>query len=403
MITFSNTGVEADTYEEILEEIIVAYGVAMSLSAEETQALREGVTGTLRNLVRIEAEREAALQEAILAVYDSLSFLCEGAALDRVVRLLGVTRNPAFRSRVSGEASGTNGTVITTGMRLEYNPNGSIWRVVGGPYTISGGVAAIDVEADDALPFEPALDPATGFDDWTILDTLVGWSDVGAFESSAQEIVGSPIETDAALRARASVEAFSRGRGPTAAIRANVSEVDGVTYVAIYDNATDATDANGIPRRSFLLVADGGDPLEIAEAMFAGMPLGATAYGTDETETVSDEAGFLHTISFDRVDDIDVYIRATITTSTSEEEAPADVEQAVEDAILAAVDDLFGIGSDVLPYRIVGAIHAADIPGIDAIVVERSLDGVAWSAAKLSMTIRQRAAFAAARVTVVQD
>lgn len=394
--TISETGVAIQTYDEILEEIVTSLGVALSLTDAQTDAVRTSVQSSLGQLARIEAEREARVQEALLAVYDALSFEAEGTHLDRVVRLLGVTREPAATSRVLGTATGTAATVIPNGTRIQYDGDESVWTVVDGPYTIGGGgtVTSVAIESEATDDLEPALGT-----DWTILDAVVGLT---SFESTSQPRVGSAVETDASLRSRAATEAFRRGSGPAAAIDAAVSAVDGVTFVRTFENRTLVTNADGIPAKAVNVVVEGGADADIAEAIFASRPAGAELYGSASASVV-DDYGFAHTVGFDRVVDVNMWIRCTLTTSTAEEAAPTGITTTVAELLLEQADALAGVGSDILPWRLASKVDAAGYPGIDNVVVELSLDGSSWSTAKRSVSIRQRAAFSSARITVLED
>lgn len=409
--TISGTGLEIEAFDEVLEAYALSLQVGLDLTDAQRERLRTNTRSTLGQLIRVAAEAEVRMQEALLDVYNTLAITAEGAALDRVARLLGVTREPAISSSITGPATGTAATSIPNGTRLQYDgageAAGSVWLVTGGPYTIGGGGSVtITIESEEGEAYEPALDPDAGFDEWTILDTVIGFSDVGTFESAAQPVVGSPIETDAALRARMAIEAFRRGQGPTLAIEAAISAVAGVTYVRAYDNPTDAADANGLPARSVNVIVEGGADAAVAAAYFASRSAGATLYalagGTAVSETVTDAYGFAHTVAFNRVAEVPMYIRCTLTTSTAEDEPPAGLVDAVAALLLEQAPELFGIGDDVRPYKLIGAIHAEDYSGIDNVLVELSLDGIAWATTVRTITIRQRATFAAARITVLE-
>jgi hypothetical protein len=397
-----STGLTTQTFDEILEEIIVAMGAALSLTDAQTNRMRTGVQSTLGQIVRVEAERDAIGQEALLTVYNALSFQAEGAQLDRVVRLLGMTRIPEERSLVIGTATGTATTVIPTGARLQYNPRETVWLVVDGPYVIGGG-GTVEIQVESEIPLDNfvALDPDSGFDDWTILDTVVGWSDVGAFESTEQPIDGHAVETDAALRSRAEVEAFRRGQGPLKAIEASIRSVTGVTYARVYENRTLVTDSDGIPGKAINAVVEGGADADVAEAIFLSRSAGAEVYGTDVTEDVVDDWGFSHAMAFDRVDDVPIWIRATLTTSTSEETPPPDIEDTVDALLLEFAEEQFGIGDDVLPWRLAAVVHVGGYPGIDDVLIELSDDGVSWQTTKYAIGIRERATFTAGNTSVV--
>lgn len=401
-VTLDATGLTVQAYDEILEEIIVAQGAALGLTPAQTQRMREGVQSTLGQLVRVEAEREAALQEAFALVYNTLSFEAEGAQLDRVVRLLGMTRIPAALSQVVGTAAGTPGTVIAAGARLRYDVLETTWAVTVGGTIPGGGSLSITIEREAAGDDSVALDPTVGFDEWTILDSVTGWSDVGSFESTAQPIVGREIELDAALRVRATTEAYRRGQGPTKAIESAILEVAGVSYARVYENRTLATDADGIPAKAINAIVVGGADAAVAAAIFASRSAGAEVYGTDVTEAVTDDWGFVHSMAFDRVASIAIYVRCTLTTSTAEDTAPIGLAATVQALVLAQAEAAFSIGDDVRPYVLSGAIFAAGIPGIDNVLIELSLDGVAWQTTKIPIGIREQATFATARITIVE-
>lgn len=403
----SSAGLTIQTFDEVLEEVVVALGVALSLTEAQTNRMRTGVRSTLGQIARVEAEREVIAQEALLALYNALSFQAEGAQLDRVVRLLGMTRIPALRGEVIGTAAGTVATAIANGTRLQYNPTGSIWTVIDGPYAIGGGgTVEIRLEADEESTEEVALDPDTGFDDWTILDSVVGWSDVGSFESTEQPIVGNEVESDAALRSRAETEAFRRGQGPLKAIEAAIRAVEGVTYARVYENRTLVTDADGIPGKAINAVVEGGENAAVAAAIFTSRSAGAEVFalvdGSEESEVVVDDWGFSHTMAFNRVTDLDLWIRCTLTTSTAEDTAPIGVTDTVEELLLTQAAASFGIGDDVRPYVLSGAVFTAGIPGIDNVLIELSTDGAIWVTTKLSVDIRERSVVNAARVSVLE-
>ena len=400
--TIDATGLTIQSFDDVLEAIIVAQATALGLTPAQTQRMRLGVQSTLGQIVRVEAEREVMAQEALLAVYNALSIDAEGTQLDRVVRLLGMTRIPAALSRVTGLATGTPGTTITVGARLRYDVLETTWEVTAGGVIPGGGTLSITIEREAAGADSVPLDPDTDFDSWTILDSIVGWSDVGSFESVTQPIVGREIELDAALRSRAEVEAFKRGQGPIKAIESAILEVEGVTYARVYENRTLVTDANSIPGKAINAIVVGGAAADVAAAIFRSRSSGAQVYGTDETEDVTDEWGFVHAMPFDRVDAVNVWVRCTITTSTAEDDAPIGVATTVEDLILAQAATSFSIGDDVRPYVLSGSIFAAGLPGIDNVLVELSYDGASWVTTKLAIGIRAQAAFSAARVSIVE-
>lgn len=514
-------GLQIDTFDDVVESVYAGFATALSLTPEQVDTMRTSVKSTLGQLARNIAERELALQEVVLDVYDTLSWNTEGANLDRIVRLLGVVRTEALTSRVTGTATGTALHVIPDGTQLSYAPTGSLWVVVGdtaidgsgsadvtlealtpgtatpvntgfdfsGDMNASGSAAAdvhtltftgfglgapVDIDVVIGTPLDviqilaafsaametesaiggdiegvvsvvritnatplsghieiwtnPALAtgtivysytgsvvpnptlPITASAIWTVLDD----ADFDTFVAMEQPIVGGPEESDAALRSSAATEAFRRGQGPQAAIRAAVSLVTGVTYVGVWESQVmDAcdVDADGIPGRAINVVVDGGSDADVAQAIYISRGAGTQTYAqpglTAESVIVypADGPGSPITIQFNRVEQIEMWIECEITTSTAEPPpAPPDVEDIVA-AILLEAGAAFSVGDDVLPWRLEGAVFAASLPGIDDVRVELSYDDGGtdpYSRAKRDITLRQRAVFDAARITVVQ-
>jgi hypothetical protein len=406
MIELTSTGLSLQTFEEIHEEIVDAYVEALELTPVQKARLLADARGTIAQLTRIEAEREALVQDVIAGVYDTISLHTTATHLDRSLRLLGMTRTPAINSQLIGTATGTPTAEIPNGSRIQFIDAddlavGSVWATVEGPYTFDGsGEVEIKVEAEDAGDLTPTLGT-----DWTILDSIGGaWTE---FESESQPVVGAAVEADAAAITRAEVEAFSRPQGPLLAIESNVATELGVTFVRAWDNVTDLTDDDGIPPRAINTVVEGGEDEEIAQAIYRARPAGARLFGLDDgtrVEVVIAEGnGRNITVGYNRVASVDVHIRHTLTTSTSEESAPVGVVDTVSALVLAKAEELFNVGDDVLPWKLEGAIYASGIQGIDRAVVEISLNGSAWQTTKIPITIRQRAAFDIADVSGSED
>ena len=92
----------------------------------------------------------------------------------------------------------------------------------------------------------------------------LGWQTVN---NPSDAVEGAPLETDAALRQRQAVSTALPSLTVLDGIIGAVACLPGVTRWAVYENDTDATDANGIPKHSISLVVEGGDATAIANAI----------------------------------------------------------------------------------------------------------------------------------------
>jgi hypothetical protein len=397
-------GLDIDTLDESLEGIIGELQTELSLTDAQVNRLRTNVSSSLGQLARQSAEREQQHQEALVAIYNTLSFDATGASLDRVVRLLGVTRLPARSSRVLADITGGNASVvIPDGTRYRYNPTGDVFTT-DGAIMLDGSGEYVDLPlvAESTTAIEVALAPDADASDWTLLDVI---SHAGDLESTEQPIVGRPIEVDAALRVRAATEASRRGSGSRKAIDAAVQDVEGVTFVRTFDNPSPDVDANGIIAWGTNVVVEGGSDLDVANAIWSVHAAGSDLFGLDDASLVEqaivDEYGFAQVVPFNRVSDVTIWIRITATTSTSEEIAPVDLEDVIIARILERGPVVFPIGTDVVVFKISAML--ADLSGIDALTIALSIDGGGsdpFSSAKREISIRQKATFDEARIDV---
>lgn len=400
MITLGPNGLAINTFDEVLAEVqtdfrssIFGVSVATKLSSS---------MGQLQRLISL---RDHQWQEKTLEVYQSINArLAEGNHLDQRNSLLGMTRLSAAYAEVLGTATGTPSTSILNETRVSVG--GNVFQVADGPYVIGAGgtIGSVKVVAEEFGEINVSLLGA-----WTIVDSVSGFD---SFDDDSQTVIGRLVETDTEYRARAEIERYRRGTGPLLAIEAAVSDVTGVTYVKAWENVdTVPVDSDGIPYHAINVVVVGGDDTEVATAIRNSMPAGHLAYGTDVSVALSigpDQ----RTISFDRVTSIDIWITATLTTSTSEESAPADLTTVVEDALLdytlGTVDPNTGnrsggaweIGTDVLPVRLSGTL--AEIAGHDGIAITTSLDDIVYNGNKRAINIREQAVTARAKITVVE-
>lgn len=397
-LQFDENGLQVQTFDEVLTEVQDEFRTRISSSiATEVQSF----AGQLQRII---ATFDQQQQEKLLELYQSLDpRLAEGANLDiRNAGNLGVTRLPAQSAEVLGTITGTAATIIPNGNR--FSVGGFEFSVIDGPYTIGGGGTVSNVRLQSTLM--QAIDVST-LGAWSIVDAIVGLT---GFDDDSQPILGRVVESDADYRARTEIERFRRSSGPLAAINANVLAVEGVTFAQAYHNVDpvngDPVDSNGVPLFAINVVVEGGDDTNVAQAIQDAGPAGTVFFGTDVSVTLG-EGEFAQIVSFDRVTDVDMWIRVTLTTSTSEGTplAPAERDAAVDAALQAFTDTQWVIGKDAIPAEIAGAITSAGVPAIDDILVELSLDNGGtdpFSAVKRVISIRERASYATARLSVVE-
>jgi len=139
-------------------------------------------------------------------------------------------------------------------------------------------------------------------------------------------------EDDATVRKRISGSLSARGAGSLDAIRNAVAACQWVRSVKVYENASDTTDANGIPSHSIAAVIYGGNGPAVAQAIYETKAPGIGTYGS-AYEDIVDENGNTHRINYSRTTSRRIFAYMSIRR------LPGIDESAVTAAVTAAVND----------------------------------------------------------------
>lgn len=391
--SFSSAGLTIQTYAEVLDDVQSEFRSRISAR------VATGAASLLGQVQRIVALYHYRDQEKLQQLYQALDpRLAEGVHLDQRMSALGLTREPALRAEVLGTITTTDTATIPDGTR--YSVGGFVFSTIDGPYsrTGAGTITGVRVQSELYQPID-----VSGLGSWSVVDAI---ADVTGFDDTSQPIAGRVEETDAEFRRRAEVERFARASDPLDTISAGVGLAEGVDYARAYHNVDPTNDPNadGIPYDAVNVVVSGGTDADVAAAIEAYGPAATRYFGA--TEVTLGSGATARVVGFDRVTDVPMYIRVTVTTSTSEESGDALSTSELEAAIQTALGDYtttaWIIGKDVIPAELLGAVMSAGIPAIDAITVEVGDDGIAWQTTKYAISIRQQAIYADARVTVLE-
>lgn len=283
----------------------------------------------------------------------------------------GVTLPAGSRAHVDGEPS--NAWVTTE----------SVTNSTGSPTTLT-----VEAEALDAGRTRANATTIT-----VIATPVSGWTSV---TNAADATPGEEIETDAALRLRREQSLQRAGSSPLGAIAAQVLEVEGVTQVSVYENASMHVDAIGRSPKSIDVLVLGGDDEDIARAIWAAKAGGIQTIGSTVVDFV-DDRGLTRRVFFSRPTSLSMY--ATIRVEVDLDTYAGD--DAVEDAFLEAADGL--VAGE--PSRISDLVTAVcDVAGVvDAYVLIGTVSTEALQQrTNYTPSNRERCVFAAGRVEVVR-
>lgn len=279
----SATGITAPSYADILVSLrnsfLTIYGSDAYLDADS----QDGQFLALLALAISDSN------DALIAVYNSFSpSTAVGAALSSNVKINGIARLVASRSTAVGLVGGVVGSVIING--AVKDSNGFIWTLPASVTIPPAGQIAVTVTA---VELGATLAPAGSIN---IINTpTLGWQ---SFVSTSAATPGAPVELDSALRQRQAVSTSLPAQTPLAALLGALSNLTGVTRVAVYENATNAVDNNGLPARSISVVIAGGDLSAIATTIGQKKTPGAATYGTTSRTYTDPVSGIVYTINF---------------------------------------------------------------------------------------------------------
>lgn len=349
---------EEDVLEHINSDMLAEFGPGI------TPGLSRGL---LYRLNRIYAERVGSvwqLGEAINASQNPLA--ASGPSLDAVCAISGTVRLPATPSTVELTLVGNNATVVPSGSqagtaagdRWQTLADGTLANLVawasttlyaigdrrsnntrayevitagtsagsGGPTTDSDditdgtahwkflgeGTAVADVEAESVATGEIVGNAG----DINLIETAVGgWNSV---TNLLDAHLGRTVESDADLRARRTTELARGGTATLAAIRVDVFDaLEGAGFpdsvVTVFQNATNATNSDGMPAHSVevMVQTDAGDQI-VADAVLAAVAAGIETYGTTTSSAV-DPAGISQVVKFTRPAELLAYVIVQIS------------------------------------------------------------------------------------------
>lgn len=246
----------------------------------------------------------------------------EGAMLDEIGMLTGSSRDAARPTIVPCNCVLTSGTTLTRDKLASVvgRPDLTFYPVVDaslGFTATSTGTYQISFACSQAGPI--VIGTAT----LTVIATPVsGWTSV---TNTSSGTVGSTVASDTDFRTEQELDLTASGTATAAAIEASLpydegtgAGVAGVLSATVLENYTDVTDANGVPARHIevILYTDGTEtPNDVATKIFEEKPAGCATYGSSHGYYV-DQNNETHTVYYTLVDDVQIFIRYSLTTST---------------------------------------------------------------------------------------
>ena len=296
-----------------------------------------------------------------------------GAGQAGTVQLNAMLLKPGAYTIVEMELTGKNAT-IPQGSRIASEDGLQTVATMEPVFIDASGTATVRAQYTTKGPFEP--DPGTII---SIQTPQPGWLNA---TNTATLVVGSVQETEEEARRRQQRSTSLTSYRQIEAIYAAVLNVAGVTYCRAYQNdKTYPFDDRGIPFKEVAVVAEGGDPREICNALFYRFPVGVLGYG-NTTEVFYDTQGISYPISFSRPMDVDVYVQVDVTI-INRSDFPDNGAQLIKDAIVAYAEyggegneDGFPPGADIICSRLYTPVNSVAGHKVTTLVIGTAPDAL---------------------------
>jgi len=294
--TISSTGISAPLFNDIYNSLIATFQGIYGSDIYVDPDSQDG------QWIAAIASAINDCNQAAISVFQSFSpSYSQGTNLSSLVKINGMQRLAPTNSQAVGNVGGTVGTVILNGVVEDVN--GNMWGL---PPSVTIGISGsttVTVTAQAPGSIAAGIGQIN-----TIYNPQSGWQ---TFTNTAAATVGNPLETDGALRIRQSNSTAIPARSIIDAIAANVANVPGVGRSYIYENATGATDSNGVPAHSIAPIVEGGSVTLIGQAIALEKPPGIQTYGTTQYISVG-QVGLPTTINFFELMEVPIYYAVTI-------------------------------------------------------------------------------------------
>ena len=341
---FTPEGIHVQTFQEIYDELATGYrtiyGEDINLDADSPDGQR----------VAIETQLVLDSQSFGALLYNQFDpDFSMGQALNSLIKLSGITRRAATRSQVDVTVITDRPLTLPVDYAVE-DDLGQSWSTLA-VRTLPQGTTTVTLFAENFGAVE--ADPATVVQPVTV---VIG---VLSVTNPTAATVGIDEETDQDLRIRRNLSLETPQSSSTGRMFTALTSVPNVTDVAVYENDTSTTDANGIPAHSLWVVVEGGAVADIVESMAKnktggkGM-VGAVSGNFSEVFTRPNGTTFtiVSSMTFDRPTFVPVLVRLNATfINLSLPIADAAIQQEIASKRFSIGDNLLAADLYQLAFR----------------------------------------------------
>lgn len=362
-------------------------------------------TTTQGRLIELFNRSETFTLQACAAVSNMLNLnKANGFVLDDLGALFLIERKPATKTSTTVVLTGVPNTIIPANTRIK-SADGNIFvnpasAVIGSDGSVSVRYQAVETGAIPALPN-------------TLKTILDGVNGLETANNPANAVIGQEQESDGDFRNRIKISLNTNAIAVLSAIKASVEQVSGVVGSYCYDNYDSSAvivDSLSVPAHSLLVVVDGGDDQEIANAIYVKKTAGTgyvakennAGYTVVEKDVIDEAYGTTYKVRFVRpiLTDVDIVVNVARKSYSGD-----NLEQAVKNAIMTFANgdnpevDGIVIGGSLSPFE-VGAAISSELPDVFITSVSVGVHGESVSPATMTFGSIHKANILEQNITV---
>ena len=364
-VTWAPTGFQAPPESEVLA------GVQQDINVAFGGNLNFGTTNGSQTNATPQGQLAASMAAIIGNVNDAFLYFAtqtdpayaEGRMQDAIGRIYFIERNGPIPTTLLITCTGATGTAIPVGS-LIVDPGGNTYGAVSaGTIGLSGTVIltfAATVAGSLSVPNSVA-----------IYQAIAGWDTVTLISG----VAGQNTESRAAFETRRGLSTAANSLGSLPSIYGTVLSVPGVTQALVVENTSSSPTTNNgvtIAANSVYVVAYGGNPTEVAQAIWSRKAPGCAYGGGNTTVTIQDTSpGYsppypTYTVTYEIPNPLPLLFQVDIVNSVA---VPANGTQLIQQAIINAAGGnpnaqnvidgpQASIGSKVYASRFIPAVAA---------------------------------------------
>lgn len=350
-----SNGIQIQTYEEILSEIINGTINVQGLKQIYGSDINVDSNTPDGQLINIFALAKSDVLSLIVQSYNSKDpDQAIGTALDGISQLCGIIRQGGTFTKVKVNVTvdrnvNLNGQDTVSPFTVS-DGNGNLFQLITSQSLIAG-TTLLDFQAVD-IGFIQVLAN-------TIIIMVTVQVGVTAVNNPTTPFeIGQDQETDSDLRIRRQRSTALPAHGVLQGLHAGLNSIEGLAEAVIYENYTDTLDVNLVPAHSIWVIVDGGSDEDVAAMIYRYRNAGCGMKGT-EGVTITQIDGSTILIYFDRADYQDLYLQFNLTS------------------LSGGFIDYTNVVEQVTARYLFGIYEAADITTLSKIIKEINPDLVA--------------------------